>query len=113
MTDGEQSRRVSPVGHGERWPTAVASLIVGLAFFSLWFWLLPQWLWFRVEMAGAARCRWLAAPSRTLSLTWPLSRITYDLAISRHLPTDTSLHDNFEQPTIQAFELRCDRSAFP
>jgi protein-S-isoprenylcysteine O-methyltransferase Ste14 len=32
-----------------------------LAFFSLWFWLLPQWLGFRVEMAGAARWRWLAA----------------------------------------------------
>ncbi len=38
---------------------AVAWLAVGLAFFVLWFWLLPQWLDFRVEIAGAARWRWL------------------------------------------------------
>src|SRR3974390_3790676 len=47
--------------HGNRWLTTVASLIVGVAFFGLWFWLLPQWLGFRVEAAGAARWRWLAA----------------------------------------------------
>jgi protein-S-isoprenylcysteine O-methyltransferase Ste14 len=41
--------------------TAIASLIVGVAFFSLWFWLLPQWLGFSVEAAGAARWRWVAA----------------------------------------------------
>ncbi len=46
---------------GDRWLTALASLLVGGAFFSLWFWLLPQWLGFRVETAGAARWRWLAA----------------------------------------------------
>ena len=43
------------VGHGEGWPTGLASLAAGAAFFSLWFWLLPQWLGFRVEPAGAAR----------------------------------------------------------
>jgi len=43
------------------WPAAVASLTVGAAFFSLWFWLLPGWLGFTVETAGAARWRWLAA----------------------------------------------------
>jgi len=37
---------------------AVVSLAVGIAFFALWFWLLPQWLGFRV---GAGRWRWLAA----------------------------------------------------
>ena len=56
-----QSGSVPAVAHGERWPTAAASLAVGVAFFSLWFWLLPQWLGFRVEMAGAAGWRWLAA----------------------------------------------------
>lgn len=60
MTDG-QSRSVPAIAHRDRWPTAVASLAVGVVFFSLWFWLLPQWLGFRVEMAGAARWRWLAA----------------------------------------------------
>lgn len=42
-------------------PTAAASLLVGAAFFSLWFWLLPQWLGFHVETAGEANWRWLAA----------------------------------------------------
>jgi protein-S-isoprenylcysteine O-methyltransferase Ste14 len=52
---------VPPTAHTDRWPAALASLLVGAAFFSLWFWLLPQWLGFRVETAGAARWRWLAA----------------------------------------------------
>ena len=60
MTDG-QSGSVPAIAHGERWRTAVASLAVGAAFFALWFWLLPRWLGFRVEMAGAASWRWLAA----------------------------------------------------
>jgi protein-S-isoprenylcysteine O-methyltransferase Ste14 len=45
----------------DRWLTVVASLVVGSAFFALWFWLLPGWLGFRVETAGVARWRWLAA----------------------------------------------------
>src|ERR1700732_3610539 len=57
----EESGSIPPVGHGDRWPTAVASLIVGGAFFSLWFWLLPRWLGFSAEIAGTARWRWLAA----------------------------------------------------
>jgi len=44
-----------------RWLTVLASLLVGGAFFALWFWLLPGWLGFRGETAGAARWRWLAA----------------------------------------------------
>jgi protein-S-isoprenylcysteine O-methyltransferase Ste14 len=47
--------------HGHPWLAAVVSLTVGAAFLSLWFWLLPRWLGFTVEMAGAARWRWLAA----------------------------------------------------
>jgi protein-S-isoprenylcysteine O-methyltransferase Ste14 len=49
-----------------RWPTALASLAVGGGFFALWFWLLPPWLGFRVETAGAARWRWLAAAPSVL-----------------------------------------------
>ena len=49
-------------GEGEvPWPTALASLLVGGAFFALWFWLLPVWLRFSVEAAGEAKWRWLAA----------------------------------------------------
>jgi protein-S-isoprenylcysteine O-methyltransferase Ste14 len=44
-----------------QWPIALASLIVGLAFFALWFSLLPKWLGFRVDTAGAAHWRLLAA----------------------------------------------------
>jgi protein-S-isoprenylcysteine O-methyltransferase Ste14 len=56
------SHSVNPATNPEgRWLTAVASLSVGAAFFALWFWLLPRWLGFSVEMAGAARWRWLAA----------------------------------------------------
>ena len=49
------------VESGDRWPTVVASLAVGSAFFALWFWLLPGWPGFRVETAGAWRWRWLGA----------------------------------------------------
>src|SRR5579859_64661 len=47
--------------HENRWLTLPASIIVGALFFSLWFWLLPRWLGFRVELAGEARWRWVAA----------------------------------------------------
>jgi protein-S-isoprenylcysteine O-methyltransferase Ste14 len=44
-----------------RWLAAFASLAVGAAFLALWFWLLPRWLGFSVDLTGAARGRWLAA----------------------------------------------------
>jgi protein-S-isoprenylcysteine O-methyltransferase Ste14 len=43
-----------------RWAAAIASLSVGAAFFSLWFWLLPQWLGFTIAAAAGARWRWIA-----------------------------------------------------
>jgi hypothetical protein len=46
---------------GRPWLAAVASPAMGAAFLSLWFWLLPKWLGFTLELAGAARWRWLAA----------------------------------------------------
>src|SRR5260370_36773992 len=54
-----QSGNVPAVARWDGWPTTTASLAVGAAFFGLWFWLLPQWLGFRVETA--ANWRWLAA----------------------------------------------------
>ena len=60
MTD-EQSGDARDSARGEQLLTTVASVAVGAAFFALWFWLLPGWLGFRVEAAGAARWRWLAA----------------------------------------------------
>jgi len=49
----------------DRWLSAIAALFVGAAFFALWFWLLPQWLGFRVE-TSEERWRWLAAIPSTL-----------------------------------------------
>ena len=54
------SQESAAVGE-RRWLPVLASLATGVAFFMLWFVLLPQWLGFRVETAGAARWRWLAA----------------------------------------------------
>jgi protein-S-isoprenylcysteine O-methyltransferase Ste14 len=51
----------STPANAERWLTTISALAVGSAFFGLWFWLLPQWLGFRVETAGTAHWRWLAA----------------------------------------------------
>jgi protein-S-isoprenylcysteine O-methyltransferase Ste14 len=64
-----QSTRAPEGKQADRWPTAIASLVVGMAFFALWFWLLPAWLGFRVEMAGAAHWRWLAALSSVLGFS--------------------------------------------
>ena len=46
--------------------TLLASLVVGASFFALWFWLLPRWLGFQVDLAGHARWRWLAAAPAVL-----------------------------------------------
>src|SRR5258708_39668562 len=60
QSSGAPARReeAEPLG---KWLSLAAALAVGGAFFALWFWLLPGWLGFRVETAGAARWRWLAA----------------------------------------------------
>jgi protein-S-isoprenylcysteine O-methyltransferase Ste14 len=79
----EQSRGAPPVTRGERWPTTVAALAVGAAFFALWFWLLPPWLGFRVETAGAARWRWLAAVPSVLGFAVAL-RCVWDFGWTGH-----------------------------
>jgi len=65
------------------WASAIASLVVGLGFFGLWFWLLPQWLGFRVETAGAARWRWLAAVPSVLGFAVAL-RCVWDFGWTGH-----------------------------
>ncbi len=60
MTSGEAGA-LQGKNPGSAWLTAVASLIVGASFLALWFWLLPIWLGFRVDLAGAARWRLLGA----------------------------------------------------
>ncbi|QNI32449.1 isoprenylcysteine carboxylmethyltransferase family protein [Alloacidobacterium dinghuense] len=46
--------------HTQRWFIALVSLSVGCAFFALWFWLLPSWLGFRVDIPAVALWRWIA-----------------------------------------------------
>ena len=47
--------------HSEsHFPATLASLLVGSAFFALWFWLLPPLLGFHVEIPSVERWRWLA-----------------------------------------------------
>lgn len=48
-------------GSNIRWVSAAGSMVVGAAFFALWFWLLPGWLGFRVKAAQAEHWRWAAA----------------------------------------------------
>lgn len=55
----DQEDLLIPLAH--RRLSAWASLLVGLGFFALWFWLLPQWFGFHVEAARAVPWRWLAA----------------------------------------------------
>jgi protein-S-isoprenylcysteine O-methyltransferase Ste14 len=77
------SVNISPNSHEQHWPTAIVALAVGTAFFSLWFWLLPQWLGFRAEIAGAARWRWLAAIPSVLgfAVAW---RCVWDFGWTGH-----------------------------
>jgi protein-S-isoprenylcysteine O-methyltransferase Ste14 len=58
MTAAQSENAATPDG---RWLTTITSLVVGAAFLALWFWLLPRWLGFSVDLTGAARWRWLAA----------------------------------------------------
>ncbi len=60
MTSSQSSGALEN-GRVEQLISTTAALAVGACFFALWFWLLPGWLGFRVETAGAARWRWLAA----------------------------------------------------
>jgi hypothetical protein len=71
MTDAK-SMQAPAVEHGHRWLAAVVSLAIGLSFFGLWFWLLPRWLGFTVETAGAAPWRWLAAVPSVLGFALAL-----------------------------------------
>jgi protein-S-isoprenylcysteine O-methyltransferase Ste14 len=81
MTTAASGTSVSP--DREAWPTTVASLIVGAAFFTLWFWLLPSWLGFRIETAGAARWRWIAAIPSVLGFAVAL-RCVWDFGRTGH-----------------------------
>jgi len=79
---GEQSS-TARAARSVRWKTAVASLAVGALFFALWLWLLPQWLGFKVEMAGTARWRRIAALPSVLGFAVAL-RCVWDFGWTGH-----------------------------
>jgi protein-S-isoprenylcysteine O-methyltransferase Ste14 len=76
----EGNRRIT---RGRHWPAALASLAVGVAFFALWFWLLPGWLGFQVEAAGGSAWRWLAAIPSVLGFAMAL-RCVWDFGWTGH-----------------------------
>jgi protein-S-isoprenylcysteine O-methyltransferase Ste14 len=65
------------------WHTALASLAAGTAFLALWFWLLPPWLGFQIDMAGVARWRWVAAVPSVLGFAVAL-RCIWDFGWTGH-----------------------------
>jgi hypothetical protein len=82
MTSG-QAEVLRNHNGGSSWTTTIASLAVGAAFLGLWFWLLPEWLGFRVDMAGAARWRWIAAVPSVLGFAVAL-RCIWDFGWTGH-----------------------------
>jgi len=65
------------------WGSTIASLMVGAAFFSLWFWLLPGWLGFRVAAVRAEPWRWIAAVPSVLGFAMAL-RCVWDFGRTGH-----------------------------
>jgi len=65
------------------WLSTLASLTVGAVFLALWFWLLPPWLGFRVDLAGPARWRWIAAVPSALGFAVAL-RCIWDFGRTGH-----------------------------
>jgi len=65
------------------WLSTLASLMVGAVFLALWFWLLPPWLGFRVDLAGPARWRWIAAVPSALGFAVAL-RCIWDFGRTGH-----------------------------
>ena len=68
---------------GTSWLTAIASLAVGAVFLALWFWLLPIWLGFQVDLSGKARWRWIAAVPSALGFAVAL-RCIWDFGWTGH-----------------------------
>lgn len=78
-----QAGTAPDTNHDAHWPTTLASLAVGAAFFALWFWLLPSWLGFHVDTSGAARWRWIAVLPSVLGFAVAL-RCIWDFGRTGH-----------------------------
>src|SRR5271165_980401 len=80
---GGQSGSKRAVSQANRWPPTVAALVVGAAFFALWFWVLPGWLGFCAEAADVSRWRWLAAVPSVLGFAVAM-RCVWDCGWTGH-----------------------------
>ena len=69
-------------GNGD-WLATGASLLVGSGFFALWFWLLPGWLGFRVDIASVTPWRWIAVLPSVLGFAVAL-RCVWDFGRTGH-----------------------------
>ncbi len=72
-----------PEDHDLSLPTTIASLLVGCGFFALWFWLLPSWLGFQVDIVHATSWRWIAAVPSVLGFAVAL-RCVWDFGRTGH-----------------------------
>jgi protein-S-isoprenylcysteine O-methyltransferase Ste14 len=79
----EQAGASQGTNQGTHWLTAIASLAVGAAFLALWFWLLPPWLGFQVDLVGLTRWRWIAAVPSVLGFAVAL-RCIWDFGWTGH-----------------------------
>jgi protein-S-isoprenylcysteine O-methyltransferase Ste14 len=68
---------------GANWPVTGAALLVGVGFFALWFWLLPGWLGFQVNVASLAAWRWIAAVPSVLGFAVAM-RCVWDFGRTGH-----------------------------
>ena len=82
-----QSSTAPSDGNSNRWLTTAASLVVGSAFFALWFWLLPQWLGFHVEISGHSAMAVAGCDSLRTRIR---GRATLHLGFRMDRPWDTS-----------------------
>ena len=80
---GASRRANGSANGGTNWVTAMASLAVGAGFLALWFWLLPSWLGFDVDMSGVARWRWIAAVPSALGFAVAI-RCIWDFGATGH-----------------------------
>jgi protein-S-isoprenylcysteine O-methyltransferase Ste14 len=70
-------------GNDGNWAVTGASLLVGAGFFTLWFWLLPGWLGFHVDLGSVAPWRWIAAVPSVLGFAVAL-RCVWDFGRTGH-----------------------------
>lgn len=80
------ARRDAVLTNGDpraNWAVTGASLLVGAGFFTLWFWLLPGWLGFQVDLASVAPWRWIPAVPSVLGFALAL-RCVWDFGRTGH-----------------------------